>query len=212
MSGSRAHAGLAWVLTGGLPIGRFSLRLHRLSSAAVAGMSSAPQFSGLQCSGLTAAGQRIYKCPLTDSCSHTFPHLRGLQLHWKSAHERRHGTLCSFSSTVEEAAAPETLARSSEPLPDLVSTAMSHLNEMTFRFYETEAEKGRAKQLLSTCMQSLKPHLVSSLGPLVHPEVDLPELIDPLLRTFDKINNSRRSHPPRPHPPPPTPPPPPDPW
>ena len=69
---------------------------------------------------------------------------------------------------------------------------MSNLDEMTFRHFETEAEKGRAKKLAASCMQALKPHLVATLGPLVHPDVNVSELVEPMLRTFDHINSSKR--------------------
>jgi len=107
-------------------------------------------------------------------------------------HEQGNGKLSDYRP--EPTNAPSGSEQVPEQAPDVLATAMGHLNEMTFRFMETESEKGRAKAMASSCMKALKPHLVATLGPLVDSNVSVAEVVDPLLNAIDQVMDYRQEH------------------
>ena len=68
---------------------------------------------------------------------------------------------------------------------------MSRIDEMTYRFAQTDAEVHRAKNLAAACINALKPDLVAALRPHVHDGVEVGQLVNPLLAVFDQINSKR---------------------
>ena len=117
---------------------------------------------------------REHPCPLGHKCSFVGKTEDGLCKHWRALHERAHGNFKDFcaSKEVRHGVGSSSVAggssSSSSTQPDMASEALAHLNEMTYRYGQTEAEKGRAKQLASACLQTMKSHIVNSLTPHVH--------------------------------------------
>ena len=74
----------------------------------------------------------------------------------------------------------------------LVSTAMDHIDSMMFKYAQTDAQIGRAKDFAAACFTSLKPLLTDALRPHVRPSADVGQLVDPLLQVFDKLNSKRK--------------------
>lgn len=111
---------------------------------------------------------------------------------------------CTFPSSTPEESAPTTST--------LVGTAMQHINEMTFRFGQTNAEVGRAKAMTAACLEALKPQIAQTLQPFMHDGVEVDSLVDPLVSVFDQVasrsgeqserrQETARTYPPlRPHP------------
>ena len=140
-----------------------------------------------------------HRCPLQDKCSFFGKTEDGLRKHWHHLHKRTHGTIEDFrnkSQKLKHGLGSSSVAggssSSSGPPPDMASTAMAHLNEMTFRFGQTEAEKGRAKQMATSCLQHMKAHLIESLAPHVHTNVEVSEIVDPLMQSFERVNSRKR--------------------
>jgi hypothetical protein len=73
----------------------------------------------------------------------------------------------------------------------LVDTAMDHINAMTFRYAQTDAEVARAKAFASACLAVVKPQLCNALRPHMHPDVEVSEVVNPLLDAFDQIASKR---------------------
>lgn len=164
-------------------------------------------------------------CPAESCCSQTCRSFRGLQRHWQYRHQQSLGPLefykrrasdATFETVdgVKKASATtclpipteSTASCSKDPPPSaLVSTAMSHIDQMTYRFAQTDAEVARAKSMAASCLEALKPELQAALHPHVHDGVEVSSLITPLLAAFKQIGTKknearerceRASHPP----------------
>lgn len=142
-------------------------------------------------------------CPLKDSCSFITERYCSLQQHWNSKHAAAHGDLFAYQRAqrlcvdpVRDEAKPSRSAGlasgSTEQDPStLVATAMQHIDQMAFRYAQTDAQVGRAKGMASACLNALKPSIASALQPHVHDGVEVGELVSPLLGVFDQINTKR---------------------
>ena len=141
-----------------------------------------------------------FPCPLRESCSHIATNVSGLRCHWKAKHERRHGPLQAQALRRESKSAPDaepqTQTQTSGPsqpdVPAVLQAAMGHIDEMTFRYAETEAQVGRAKEMAATCLRAAKEDIARAAGPHAHEGMtDVSALIDPIIGVFDGINSKR---------------------
>lgn len=148
--------------------------------------------------GVSQRRQRRFICP-ADSCNGDFCSHRGLHLHWQYKHENILGAMRAYTPMGERrgcgdsaVAGPSSDASApvdKESLPDIVSTAMENIDNMTFRYAETNAEVTRAKQMTAACLQALKPSIRAALAPHVYDGVEVGELVDPLLDVFERITS-----------------------
>ena len=182
------------------------LILDGRSMSAAGSDASAPEAEALNASHMA-----IFRCPLPDSCQYSCSKHHFLTQHWRKCHERVHGPLEYFMRHEEAAAAragaqeQRTSSSSSSccaaasggaegvsSASSLVSTAMDHIDSMMFKYAQTDAQIGRAKDFAAACFTSLKPLLTDALRPHVRPSADVGQLVDPLLQVFDKLNSKRK--------------------
>ena len=97
-----------------------------------------------------------------------------------------------MSSGSSKSAAASGSADEADASCSLVTTAMEHIDDMLFKYAQTDAQIGRAKNLASACFTSLKPLLTDALRPHMRPSTDVSQLVDPLLHVFDQLNSKRR--------------------
>ena len=136
-----------------------------------------------------------------------------MKRHWLDRHARQHGPWDQFvlpqaehggqfALSTEGASASTEAASGSicEPIDSeeqesasssMVSNAMAHIDSMMFRHGQTNAQVGRAKDLASSCLQTLKPILATALGPHMRAGAEVGDVIDPLLDVFEQINGRR---------------------
>ena len=146
--------------------------------------------------------QERIPCPFP-SCRQSFKRQPDLSKHWNAKHSRMHGQLRHYNATAH--AMPEVVENSSddddgacaecEPSltkDEVLEKAMAHIDAMKFKHYETDADVSRAKEFANDVMQSLKPLIVDALKPHMHDNVDVGELIDPILCLVDGITSRRR--------------------
>ena len=152
-------------------------------------------------------------CPLSSSCGKVCASHRGLVWHWEACHRETHGPFELFVK--REPAPKEACAASGSTAdapaaptgPDLLSTAMGYIDNMTYAHAQTNAQVRRAKELASACLQALKPSIADALRPHMCPGVEAGDVVDPLLDVFESIKtragerNERRERTSKTHPP-----------
>lgn len=115
-------------------------------------------------------------CPIS-SCGLNCQRWSYLSQHWKAKHKSSHGSLTTYLQQIEECSRvdeSDTSASSdddnqaevaSKETGQLLSVAMKHIDNMKYRYYETDAETQRAKmfahELIQDCISPAVTKVIS---------------------------------------------------
>ena len=155
---------------------------------------------------LVAMDTPVHNCPFP-GCQRPFADWTALAIHWAKKHRPDEGPLEAFLQERERHELREVGSRedvhgqsSSTYTPDTASehcsealqVALAQIDAMKFRYYETDASGQRAKNFATSVIASLKPALIAAIQPQMRDGVDLPSLIDPIMRVLDRIGSAKQ--------------------
>lgn len=158
-------------------------------------------------------------CPVPN-CKKKCSRWAHLLIHWKSTHEVEHGEIHEYLDSLEGDACghgvgssedvgdqhgpdndgfdsdEEAVVEEDDQVDHVLRAAMSHIDEMKFRFYQTDAQTNRAKlfarDLIRDCVG---PAVTKCITQFIaeHPDehVDVPQLIKPILCALDRISSEK---------------------
>lgn len=159
-------------------------------------------------------------CPVPN-CSKKCNRWGHLLIHWKSTHHVEHGEIHEYltllegdaycgnpvgrSADVGDQQNPDNDGSSSDEQPGIqqdevdsvLKAAMSHIDEMKFRFYETDAQTKRAKIFARDLIHDwVGPAVAKRITEFIaeHPDepVDVHELINPIMCALDHISTEKK--------------------
>lgn len=138
------------------------------------------------------------ECP-APGCGRVFKSESGLTRHWHAVHDVEFGKLsdvrCGWQPKSCKAACPVTDAETHVPITvdheEALRVAMDGIDEMKYQFFQTDAQVQRAKDLVSKVIRALKPSITQAIAPYIDDEVQVEDLIDPILDVVDKIKTPK---------------------
>lgn len=155
----------------------------------------------------------VHRCP-APHCALKLKSSHGLLAHWRARHQSEHGDLYRCMATYEPARTQgngsdfadqlgsehgpheelwQTASQQAQAIERQVcGTAMDHIDQMKYRFFDSEATVSRAKQLAIDTLREIKPILLQTLAPHMKPGVNVEALVKPITEALDTINTRKR--------------------